>query len=65
VENLIKSSYAQSYPHYPQERYVEYLIYKNREKTDVLVNNHEFAFFDKKVKKSIDFFNVKIQVNIL
>jgi len=30
-----------------------------------LVNNHEFAFFDKKVKKSIDFFNVKIQVNIL
>ena len=44
---------------------MEYLIYKNREKTDVLVNNHEFAFFDKKVKKYIDFFNVKIQLNIL
>ena len=43
---------------------MEYLIYINREKTDVLVNNHEFAFLTK-VKKSIDFFNVKIKVNIL
>lgn len=64
MENLVKSSYTQSYPLYPHEKDVDEEIYIRIQETNVLVKNHKIAYSDKKSGISIDILNVKILENI-
>ena len=63
-KNVEKSSYTQSYPHYPHGKACGWVDLHNEERNKCFGYCYENWFFDKKREKCIDFFEIKILLNI-
>ena len=55
VKNVIKSSFAQSYPHYPHKNAWKVWIFFVEKRTSVLWRYHKKPFLSKKIVKKLDF----------